>query len=128
MNGTTPWRALEIAGSYTLLDRDNISSPSTPLTETPRHKGLVSVTAGPFARLRGMVSVEFEAGRETLNEGGHYYDVPAFAVVNAKVSWNVAGQLDIDVSGLNLSDRNYWVIDGYPEAGRVIRFAASWRF
>jgi iron complex outermembrane receptor protein len=125
---TTPWRALEIAGSYTLLDRDNISSPSTPLTETPRHKGLVSVTAGPFARLRGMVSVEFEAGRETLNEGGHYYDVPAFAVVNAKVSWNVAGQLDIDVSGLNLSDRNYWVIDGYPEAGRVIRFAASWRF
>jgi iron complex outermembrane receptor protein len=124
----TPWRAVEIAGAYTFLDRDNLSSPSTPLTETPRHKGLVSVAAGPFARIRGIVSVEFEAGRETLNEGGHYYDVPSFAVVNAKVSWNVAGRLDVGLSGLNLTDRNYWVVDGYPESGRVVRLSASWRF
>ena len=124
----TPWRAVEIAGAYTFLGRDNLSSPSTPLTETPRHKALVSVMAGPFARIRGMLSVEAEAGRETLNEGGHYYDVPSFAVVNAKVSWHVAGRFDVDLSGLNLTDRNYWVVDGYPESGRVVRLSASWRF
>jgi iron complex outermembrane receptor protein len=99
-----------------------------PLTDTPRHKGLVSLTAGPWARLRGMLSVDLEAGRETMNEAGHYFDVPSFAVLSARVSWNVAGQLDIDVSGLNLTDRNYWVADGYPEAGRVLRLGATWRF
>lgn len=125
---TRPWQGLEVAGNYTFLDRDNISAPSVPLTETPRHKGLVSLTAGPWARLRGMVSVDFEAGRETMNEAGRYFDVPSFAVLNAKVSWNVAGQLDVDVSGLNLTDRNYWIVDGYPESGRVVRVGASWRF
>jgi iron complex outermembrane receptor protein len=125
---TTPWRAVEIAGSYSYLNRKNISSPATPLTETPRHKGLVSVTAGPFARVRGMVSVDVEAGRETLNEGGHYFDVPSFAVLNAKVSWNVTSGLAIDLSGLNLADRSYWVVDGYPESGRVVRLSASYRF
>ena len=125
---TTPWRGIEISGNYTWLDRNNLSSPSTPLTETPRHKGLVSFTSGPFARLRGMVSVDFEAGRKTLNEGGHYFDVPSFAVLNAKLSWNVAGKFNLDVSGLNLTDRNYWIVDGYPESGRVVRFSASWRF
>jgi len=123
-----PWQALELAGNYTFLDRDNISAPSVPLTETPRHKGLVSATAGPWYRLRGMLSVDVEAGRETMNEAGHYFDVPSLAVLNAKISWNVAGRLDVDLSGLNLTDRNYWVVDGYPESGRVVRLSASYRF
>jgi iron complex outermembrane receptor protein len=75
-----------------------------------------------------MVSVDFEAGRETMNEAGRYFDVPSCAVLNAKVSWNVAGRLDVDLSGLNLTDRNYWVVDGYPESGRVVRLSASYRF
>ncbi|MGE5199443.1 MAG: TonB-dependent receptor plug domain-containing protein, partial [Rhodospirillaceae bacterium] len=125
---TRPWRGVEVAGNYSFLNRENLSDPAMPLTETPRHKGLVSLTAGPFARLRGMVSVDFEAGRETLNEGGHYFDVPSFAVLSAKVSWNVAGPLELDLSGMNLTDRNYWVVDGYPEAGRTLRVAASYRF
>jgi iron complex outermembrane receptor protein len=125
---TRPWQGLELAGNYTFLDRDNISAPSVPLTETPRHKGLVSATVGPWYRLRGMFSVDFEAGRETMNEAGHYFDVPSFAVLSAKVSWNVAGRLNVDLSGLNLTDRNYWIVDGYPESGRVVRLSASYRF
>jgi iron complex outermembrane receptor protein len=125
---TRPWAVLEVAGNYTFLDRDNLGAPSVPLVETPRHKGIVSVTAGPWSRVRGMVSVDFEAGRETMNEAGSYFDVPAWAILNAKISWNVAGRLDVDLSVLNLTDRNYWVADGYPEAGRVVRLGATWRF
>lgn len=125
---TRPWQGLELSGNYTFLDRQNLRSPLVPLTETPRHKGLVSLTAGPYFRVRGMVSVDFEAGRETMNEAGRYFDVPSFAVLNAKVSWNVAGEFDVGLTGLNLTDRNAWVVEGYPESGRALRLSASYRF
>jgi|SRR5512139_915814 hypothetical protein len=104
--------------------------PTATITQTSLH-----FTAGPPRELHGRtrrravpIICPAPAGRETLNEGGHYYDVPSFAVVNAKVSWNVAGRLDVDLSGLNLTDRSYWVVDGYPESGRVVRLSSSWRF
>jgi iron complex outermembrane receptor protein len=119
---------IEVAGNYTFLNRDNLSAPAVRLTETPRHKGLVSVTAGPYRRLRGMMSVEGESGRLTLNEGSHYFDVPAFAVLHAKLGCQVYRGLDVDVSGANLADRNYWIADGYPEAGRSVRLSIHYRY
>jgi iron complex outermembrane receptor protein len=118
----------EVAGNYTFLNRENLSSPAVPPTETPRHKGLLSATVGPYHRLRGMVSVDVESGRQTLNEGGHYFDVPSFAVLHAKLSCTVYRGLDVDVSGSNLTDRNYWTADGYPEAGRMVRLSMNYRF
>ena len=119
---------LEVAGNYTLLDRHNLSSPTVPLTDTPRHKGLVSVTAGPFRRVRGLLAADFESGRQTLNEGSHYLDVPSFVVLHAKVSVNLYRQVDLDLGASNLGDRNYWIVDGYPESGRLVRLSLNYRF
>lgn len=119
---------IDLAGNYTYLHRANLSAPDVPLTETPAHKGMVSVTAGPYHRVRVMASVDAEAGRETLNEGAHYFDVPAFAVLSLKVSWNVYRRVDLDLGVQNATDRNIWVVDGYPESGRVVRASVNWRF
>ena len=75
-----------------------------------------------------MVSVDVESGRETLNEGAHYFDVPSFAVLHAKLSCAVYRGLDVDVSGSNFTDRNYWTADGYPDAGRMVRLSMNYRF
>lgn len=89
---------------------------------------MASITAGPYHRVRAMASVDFEAGRKTLNEGAHYFDVPSFAIFSLKVSWNVYGRVDLALGVTNLADRNVWVVDGYPEAGRVLRASVNWRF
>jgi iron complex outermembrane receptor protein len=120
--------ALEISGNYTFLDRENLSRPGVPLVDTPRHEGLVTLMVGPSWRLRGMVSVDVESGRVTLNDGGRYLNVPAFAVVHAKVGIEVTRRAGVDLSVSNLGDRNYWIADGYPEAGRIVRLALSVRF
>jgi iron complex outermembrane receptor protein len=119
---------VELSGNYTFLNRSNLSDATVPLTETPRHKGMVTITAGPYYRVRGMVSVDYEAGRQTLNEGSHYYEVPSFAILSAKVSWTVYRGLDLDLAASNLTDRNYWVAEGYPEAGRMVRLSLNYRF
>jgi iron complex outermembrane receptor protein len=119
---------IELAGNYSYLTRSNLSDPAVPLVETPKHKGIVSLTAGPFGGVQGMISVDYEAGRRTLNEVSRYFDVPSFAILNAKLSWTVWRQVSLDVSAVNLTDRNYWIADGYPEAGRMVRFATTWRF
>ncbi|MDO8836649.1 MAG: TonB-dependent receptor [Vicinamibacterales bacterium] len=123
-----PWRQVELAASYGYLNRDNLSDSSVPLTETPVHKGLVSLSVEPVAAIRLSAHVEFESGRQTVNEGNRLFDVPSSATANAKVTWMVGKGLSVDVSGTNLLDRNYWVAEGYPEPGRTLLAGVRWTF
>jgi iron complex outermembrane receptor protein len=110
---------LELAGSYGFLDRDNISDPSVPLVDSPRHKVTLSAVVTPVARLRFIASVAGEAGRRTMNEAGTVYDVPSFATVHLKGAWTLHRPLDIEAGVMNVFDRTYWMMEGYPEAGRT---------
>ena len=44
----------DLAANYSYLNRDNVSDPTVPLTETPVHKGLVSVTIEPLSDAPGV--------------------------------------------------------------------------
>jgi iron complex outermembrane recepter protein len=122
------WRRVEIAFNYTYLDRDNLSDPATPLVDTPAHKGLASVTVEPVQPLRLMGYVDFEAGRQTLNEAGHLYEVGSIATLGAKATWTIRAQVDVELAAANITDRNYWLAEGYPEAGRTILTSLRFRF
>jgi iron complex outermembrane recepter protein len=119
---------VELAANYSYLDRENLSDPSVPLTETPEHKAQASITVEPLRMIRVVGSVEFESGRLSENQAGHVFDVPSFAVFSAKASWAVYAGLDLDVTVANLGDRNYWITDGYPEAGRTLQLGVRWRY
>ena len=122
------WRRVEIAFNYTYLDRENLSDPSTPLVDTPRHKGLASVAVEPVQPLRLMGYVDFEAGRQTLNDAGHLYEVGSIATLGAKATWMIRAQFDVELGLTNITDRNYWLAEGYPEAGRTILTNVRFRF
>ena len=81
---------LDLGANYTYLDRNNISDPSVPLVDAPRHKGRVSatVTVVSVGEHHRAASISRRDG-VTQNEAGNYKDVAAFAVVNLKASWTV---------------------------------------
>jgi hypothetical protein len=68
---------VDLGANYTFLKRENLSDPLTPLVETPRHMGRVSVTGAIASFLHVAGGVEFEAGRRTQNEASKYLDVPS---------------------------------------------------
>lgn len=123
-----PSSRVDLWGSYTFLRRRNVSQPAVALTETPAHKGLASVSLEPAPAIRLSVAVEYEAGRRHLNDAGRLFEVPAFAVVSAKATWRVCRAVELDLSVSNLTDRNYWVAEGYPEAGRSVLAGVRYRF
>jgi iron complex outermembrane receptor protein len=122
------WRRVEIWFNYTYLNRRNLSDPATPLVDTPRHKGLASVAADPVRPLRLMGYVDFEAGRQTLNEAGHLYEVGSIATLGAKATWTIRPQVEVELGLTNITNRNYWLAEGYPEAGRTVLSNVRARF
>ena len=121
-------KAVELGANYTFLERKNLSDPTVPIVNTPRHKGMITATAQPAAFLRLSGDITYEAGRRTQSESGRYLDVPSFATANAKATWVIRKQLDLEVSVLNAFDKLYWVVDGYPEAGRMVMATIRFRF
>jgi iron complex outermembrane receptor protein len=77
-------RRLDVGANYTFLKRENLSDPLTPLVDTPRHKGRVSVTGTIASFLHASGNLEFEADRRTQNEAGAYLDVPSFVTASVK--------------------------------------------
>jgi iron complex outermembrane recepter protein len=112
-------RLLELSGSYSFLNRKNISDPSVPLVDSPRHKMTLSALFTPVARVQVMASVDGEAGRRTMNEAGTVYDVPSFGFLHLKSVLTLHRSVDLEVGVMNLFDKSYWLMDGYPEAGRT---------
>jgi iron complex outermembrane receptor protein len=121
-------KAVELGASYAFLRRENLSDPATPLLFVPRHKGAITATAEPTAFLRLTGDVSLEASRTIQNESGRYIEVPSFTTANVKATWIIRRQLDAEVSVLNAFDKYYWVVDGYPEPGRIVMVNLRCRF
>jgi len=119
---------LDLGANYTYLDRDNISDPSTPLVDSPRHKGRVSIVGTVTPSIQVVGAIDFETGRRTQNDAGTVIDVPSFGTANLKGIWTLHRQVDLEFGVLNAFDANYWVAEGYPEAGRTLLGTARWRF
>jgi iron complex outermembrane receptor protein len=119
---------VDVGANYTYLHRKNISSPATPLVDTPNHKGRVSLTGTIAPFLQAMASVEYEAHRRAQNEAGHYLEAPSFAVLDAKGVWIIRHGLDAEFGVFNAFDKFYWRSDGYPEPGRTVRATMRWSF
>ncbi len=114
-----PWPRLGFQLGYTYLNRRNVSQPSVPLIQTPRHNATALFTA----RLRhGVLLVgegRAEAGRWDLSEAGRYLRLKGVALLNVGAIVPV-GRLELRAGVRNLTDRNYWLDEGYPEEGRSI--------
>ena len=93
-----------------------------PLLRRPRHSGTVdaTMTQGLFS---GFVQLQLRG--ETLDAEpafgptGGLYTNPGYAVFNLGGSWRIVRRVEIFARAMNLFDRHYEEVFGYPAPGRT---------
>lgn len=113
---------------YAYLHRKNVSAPGTPLIQTPRHSASAQASASLWRKLFLAGDVRFEKGRWDLTESGRYLKLGGFAVVNAGVAAPLGRRLELRVGARNLTDRHYYLDEGFPEEGRSLYADLRYRF
>jgi outer membrane receptor protein involved in Fe transport len=132
---------LSLHVAYTFLDTEILQVDGTsavpppfkvgdPLIRRPRHQTVIH--AGyDTRRLTGFAEVQQRSDTLDLepNFAGSTYSNEGYAVFNAGVSFPLTKNFNLFVRGLNLNDREYEEVLGYPALRRSgivgVRLAAS---
>jgi len=110
-------RNVDIATSYSYLERHNRSGDGLFLTDTPHHNLFAAVSWHPTGALTLGTSVSAMSRRYSSSDGKQV--APAFAIANLKAGYRFSNGLLLEAGVSNLFDKLYYVAEGYPEAGRT---------
>lgn len=102
-----------LGGSYTYLERENRSS-NTRLTDTPRNKANLWLQWQLLSKVQVFAFVDYADNRWSSNT----VQLDSFTTGNLKLSYQFMPQFILSAGVNNITDRNYQMSDGYPEAGR----------
>lgn len=122
---------LEIGGNYAYIDTaiENPNDPTARLTTTPRNKALVYGKWLPTDALSFVPSLEYAGARwSSKGVGTGYVKTGEYALLNFKLAYKLRPAWELSLSGHNLSDKNYQVVDGYPQEGRNFVLATRYQF
>lgn len=125
---STPHARVDLAGSYTYLSRRNLSDPGFPPVGTPRHRAYVALTGRAHARLLLFADATYESARPIRNDAGRLMRTGAYWVSSLGGTLRLGAKLELQAGAGNLFDRNYWLMDGYPEPGRHGYVSLRYRF
>lgn len=117
---------LHLQANYTYLSRRNMTNPGWPMIDTPRHKTYGALTWQPAARVSLLADLRYEGGRYFQNDGGRFGRASNYAVAGVGGSARLYRQVELQAGVGNVADRNFVLVDGYPEAGRM--FYANLRY
>ena len=130
------WRlnsSFDIRGAYTFLDSDILAVTGSPsaqapyavgdaLLRRPRHSGSLD---GSWSHARGAAFFQIQMRGEALDAepsfgptGGLYLN-PGHTVANIGGSWRPVKAVEVFARALNLFDREYEEVLGYPAPGRT---------
>lgn len=103
--------------NYTFLKQENLSNPEVKFLDTPDHKVILYANLFPLHNLDITASMEFNSKRNSTSDG--LYSSGDFTIYNLRASLNSFSRFTIDAGIQNIFDKNYSLIEGYPEAGRT---------
>jgi iron complex outermembrane recepter protein len=111
-----------VGGNYTWLERRIVDAlqPGLRPVGTPTHQGFAYFTWDAPHGFSVTPSVEFASDRWSDVTGGTFRRMGSYTLLNLQSQWCATDQLTLAVGGSNLTDRNYALADGYPEAGRTL--------
>ena len=109
---------------YSFLHRENLSNPDVLFTDTPVHKVFVEAILSPLPGLDVTASLEYNSARCSTSDGADA--AGAFALSSAQASLEASRYMLVVCGVGNIFDRNYQLVEGYPEPGR--NYYATVRF
>lgn len=122
---------LQVGGNYTYIDTeiDNPNDPGARLTTTPRHKAF-AYAKWQVDALTVIPSIEYASSRWSTEDvpGGGFVRTGEYLLVGAKVEYAISGAWDVSLSGRNLLDQDYALVDGYPQEGRNFVVSTRYRY
>ncbi|WP_264675559.1 TonB-dependent receptor domain-containing protein [Paracoccus kondratievae] len=128
---------LVLVANYTWLHRsitDPLRADYRP-TDTPRHNAFLRLDWQATPVLTVSPSVQVSSSR--LSESAIQPEDPAaiaytrmggFALENLDFAWAASDRAEVLFGGRNLFDRDYSLVEGYPEAGRSFFLTTALRF
>ncbi len=122
----SPMETLEIGANYTFLDRTNVSNPAIRLIDVPRQKLFAYTKWTVVAPLTVIGNVEADSDRYSSTDGKRI--AAGFGIANVKAVYRISKAWSAEAGINNLLDKNYAVIEGYPEAGRNFFANTTWKF
>lgn len=106
------WRA---GVNYTFIKRNNLSNPALHFTDVPKHKFFGFLKYQLHDRFSIQANTEYDSKRYSSTYGA---SAGSFMLLNTRASLRVISFLSIEAGINNITDRNYSLVEGYPEAGR----------
>ena len=118
-----------VGGNYTYLERDlDYLTPGVKPEGTPTHQALLYLAWSPTDALTITPSLELASDRysvvtsEPLPNGGpfvqRYVHAGSYARLNIQAEYKFSENASAAIGATNLTDENYALAEGFPEAGR----------
>lgn len=101
--------------NYSYISRENKSNPELRFTDVPKNKLFGFVEYHAFDRARIIVSSEYNSDRYSTSYGTLAEE---FAIFNTKVSFKISDSFGLESGVNNIFDKNYSLVEGFPELGR----------
>lgn len=101
--------------SYTYIKRNNLSNPGLYFTDVPRHKFFGYLLYQLKDRLSVQANTEYDSRRYSTTYGAA---AGSFMLLNTRAALKVLSFLSLEAGVNNITDRNYSLVEGYPEPGR----------
>ncbi len=114
---------LSFNANYTYLERKNITNPTIHFTDVPNTKAMGTLEYEPIKVLRLIANAEFNSSRFSTSYGTR---VPDYTLLNFYASGKILKNFSLDAGISNIFDRNYSLVEGFPEEGR--NFFVTFRF
>ncbi|RED24558.1 iron complex outermembrane receptor protein [Flavobacterium cutihirudinis] len=112
--------------NYTYIERKNITNPTIHFTDVPNTKVMGTLEYSPIKILRLIANSEFNSSRFSTSYGVR---VPDYTLLNFYASGKITKNFSVDAGLNNIFDKNYSLVEGYPEEGRnffvTLRFFSS---
>jgi iron complex outermembrane receptor protein len=109
--------------NYTYLERKNVTNPTIYFTDIPNTKVMGTLEYQPIKPLTLIANTEFNSSRFSTSYGTK---VPDYTLLNLYASGKIFKNFSLDAGISNLFDRNYSLVEGFPEEGR--NFFVTLRF
>ncbi len=108
-------QSLKIGANYTFIKRNNLTNPSIYFTDVPRNKFFAYVQYGSLDNFYVQANTEYNSKRYSTSYGTVS---DAFTLLNATAGAHIWKWFSVEAGINNITDKNYTLVEGYPELGR----------